>query len=115
KRIMMTLDQIQKMGFDVWWDEGIPEGAEWKAELAQRIQYSRAVLLFFDHSGTGSVWVQWELQTARQFGKQIVPIQLDNVDPGPELDEDIKQLQFLKDPGARPSAELEATLRRFSL
>lgn len=115
-RIVVTLDQIQKMGFDVWWDEGIQEGAAWKAELTQRIESCRAVLLFFDHTGTeSSAWVQWELQTARRSGKQIVPIQLDNVDPGPELDEDIRQLQFLKDPGAKPSAELEATLRRLSL
>jgi hypothetical protein len=117
-RIALTLDQIQQMGHDVWWDTGIDPGSPWKDTLREKIEQSRGVILFATRRALDSDWVQWELREAHKAGKRILPIKLDDMDLSLAMQRatDVGALlaehQYIADPGIYPSPALELALRR---
>jgi TIR domain len=112
ERIALALDQIQQLGYLAWWDTGIEPGDNWKDVLRQRLQRCRGVVLFATMGASRSSWVKWELSEAKHLGKRILPIKLDNVDPGSEVGLILASHQHVMDPGVAASPELELGLRR---
>jgi cellulose biosynthesis protein BcsQ len=111
-RIALTLDQIQQMGHDLWWDIDIEPGASWKDVLSIRIEQSRGVILFATKKAAASEFVTWELSAARKAGKSLFAVKLDDVEPACEVGALLAQNQYVPDPGVHPSRELELALRR---
>ena len=84
-RIALTLDQIQQIGHDVWWDVDIEPGADWKEVLSARIARSRGVILFVTEMAAKSDFIRWEISEAKRTVKSILAVKLDDVDPASEV------------------------------
>jgi cellulose biosynthesis protein BcsQ len=115
ERIALTLDQIQQMGHDVWWDTDIEPSTRWKDVLRIRIEKSRGVILFATKRAAESKFVRWELSQAKNAGKSILPVKLDDVEPTLPMGALLAQYQYILDPGVHPSRELEFALRRMTM
>lgn len=112
KRIFHVIAQIQAMGFDVWWDEGIHGGIRWRDVLREKIMSCCAVILFVSKKAGESRWVRDEVAMARDAGKPILPVKLDDPDPKSELGRILDDLQYIDEAGTIPSRKLELALRR---
>lgn len=111
ERFVHIITQIQIMGFNVWWDEGIHGGVKWKDYLRKKIEASRALILFISKKSIHSEWVMDEVNMARRAGKPILPIKLDDPDLTSELGKLLEDYQFIEDVGTVLSKKLETALR----
>lgn len=55
-------------GWSVWWDRGIPVGAEWAPELEQALARTRAVLVLWSPNSRASEWVSHEALIGAEKG-----------------------------------------------
>ncbi|RMG72887.1 MAG: toll/interleukin-1 receptor domain-containing protein [Chloroflexi bacterium] len=74
---------LVKQGFDVWFDkENIYGGEEWTEEIQQAIDACDAVVVIWSHNANQSDWVKREISYADSKNKLIIPIKIDDIDPG---------------------------------
>jgi hypothetical protein len=111
-RIVLTIDQIQQLGYRAWWDTGIEPGATWRDILGQRLRRCSGVVLFASARASRSEWVKWELAEARRLGKRVLPVKMDDIDELSEVGLLLAGQQYVPDPGTTPSPALEVGLRR---
>lgn len=76
QRIVVLLRQANH---DVWFDERLVPGQDWKAVLKSQILAADALIFMISAASLGSDWCQWELKQAIDTGKPIVPIRLEEV------------------------------------
>lgn len=76
-RITATLLHLQASGYNLWYDRGIPGGAEWNAMLEERLTSCSAVLLFVSQAAVDSKYVRREVQFADTLNKPIISVQLE--------------------------------------
>jgi hypothetical protein len=114
-RIVLTLDQIQQIGYSIWWDDGIEPGEKWKDFLQKKIESCLGVVVFASRRASKSKWVQWEIAEAKRLGKVIIPIILDDLKKTMKLGKILAPYQHVPDPGIWPSEKLELALRILNL
>jgi TIR domain len=78
-RISDALDFMQECGYRIWYDKGIPGGAEWDALIEERLTNSKIVLLFVSQRAIESKWARREAKYADSKGKPMLPIFLEEV------------------------------------
>lgn len=78
-RISHVLDFLRKEGWPVWYDDGIPGGAQWMDELERHLRAAFAVLLFVSHRSLESEYVKLEITYAMSLRSTIVPVSLEPV------------------------------------
>lgn len=61
-------------GQEVWIDDSIRTGQQWKQALRQAIHKSDGIVLCLSPNWLKSPWCQWEFITAAELGKKVVPI-----------------------------------------
>lgn len=111
-RIVLTLQQMTQLGYPVWWDEGIPGGAEWRAHLDRKIEGCAVLAVFVSRKALASDWVKLEVTTAERLGKSIVPIALEtDVASEGSLGRLLERYQTIHDPRDTVSPALEEALR----
>ncbi len=74
ERIAPTLRMIAGWGVPLWYDRGIPGGAEWNAFIEQRIERCDRVLLFVSPAAVASKYVRREVKFADVVDKRIVSV-----------------------------------------
>lgn len=79
RRIAPTIRQLQSAGVNIWYDRGIPAGAEWAATLEQRVLGAECVILFLSQAAVDSKWVRREVLFADAADKGIIGVRLDDV------------------------------------
>ena len=70
---------MQENHFRFWYDEGIESGSHWDDVLYDRITGCSQFVCFFSHNAVESEHVKNEVHLARKYGKQILPVFLDDV------------------------------------
>jgi hypothetical protein len=68
---------LQHTGWNLWYDRGIPGGAEWHAMLEERLSACTAVVLFVSQAAVDSKYVRREVQFADSLNKPIIAVELE--------------------------------------
>ena len=64
----------------MWYDRGIPGGAEWDSMIEERIQSCIGIVLFLTEAAVESKFVRREVKFADAIDKRIVTLRLDTVE-----------------------------------
>lgn len=76
-RIVPIMDSLIAAGCHLWYDRGIPGGAEWDALLEQKLKRCQLVLLFVSQSAIQSKYVRREVKFADALDKPILSVKLE--------------------------------------
>ena len=76
-RIVPFMHRIVSWGFPIWYDRGIPGGAEWDALIEERIIKCKALVVFLSEAAVESKWVRREIKLADSENRPILGIRLD--------------------------------------
>ena len=72
------LDALHDRKYRIWYDESCENGSDFRDELRQRIQKADAVILFVSKASMESPFCGMEIIVARENGKKLYPIYLDD-------------------------------------
>ncbi len=78
EKVYPILDALNDRKYRLWYDESCETGNDFRDELRQRIEGSEAVLLFVSEASMNSPFCGMEIIVARENGKRLYPIYLDN-------------------------------------
>ena len=73
-RIKSLVAQLSASGCQMWYDKGIPGGAEWDAVIEERLRRSAVLLLFVSSNAVQSKFVRREVKYADSLNKPIVSV-----------------------------------------
>lgn len=82
-QVFPILDALYDRKYRLWYDESCETGNDFRDELRDRIEGSEAVLLFVSESSMSSPFCGMEIIVARENGKRLYPIYLDNSEVPP--------------------------------
>ncbi len=86
---------LQEQGFNVWYDEGISPGAEWRAELSDSIKESSLFLYFISPRSVASDHCQREVNLAVDHQKQLLAVYLQQTDLPSGMDRTLGSIQAI--------------------
>ncbi len=110
-RIAPVLVELGQRGERVWYDSGIPGGAEWDTLIEERISRCRLVLLFVSQSAVASKYVRREVKFADSLGKPIVGVALENAHLTDGMRMLLSQYQMLNGAGLGLHDQLDIAFR----
>ena len=76
--VYTDLVSLKERGVNVWYDEGIPGGTSWRAEIAESLRRSRRLLFFISPRSLTSEHCMKEVRFALDESIDIVPIFLED-------------------------------------
>ena len=79
-RVGPLMERIARGGNNLWYDRGIPGGAEWDSMIEERIQSCIGIVLFLTEAAVESKFVRREVKFADAIDKRIVTLRLDTVE-----------------------------------
>lgn len=79
--VIDTIRILHEKSYRLWYDEGIPAGSDWPANIAQHMQNCERVLFFLSHRAMESQNCYSEMRTAVRMGKDILVIRLEDEQP----------------------------------
>ncbi len=82
-RVYPVLDVLYDRKYRLWYDESCETGNDFRDELRTRIEECEAVLLFVSEASMASPFCGMEIIVARENGKRLYPIYLDNTEVPP--------------------------------
>lgn len=100
-RVYADLVQLNDEGINIWYDEGIPAGSSWRAEIAGAIQGASRLLFYISESSLVSSHCLREVDFAVNHDIEIVPVYLDDSSLPAELELVLNRVHALfreKDP-----------------
>ncbi len=77
-KVYPILDAFYDRKYRIWYDESCENGNDFRDELRDRIQRSEAVILFVSEHSMSSAFCGMEIITAKEYGKRLYPIYLDD-------------------------------------
>ncbi len=77
ERIAPVMERLIAAGCHLWYDRGIPGGAEWDALLEEKLKRCQLVLLFVSQSAIQSKYVRREVKFADALDKPILSVKLE--------------------------------------
>ncbi|MEP6690940.1 MAG: toll/interleukin-1 receptor domain-containing protein [Gemmatimonadaceae bacterium] len=110
-RIAPVIAELGERGQRVWYDSGIPGGAEWDAMIEERIARCRVLLLFVSQAAVASKYVRREVKFADTLGKPIVSVALENAHLTDGMRMLLSQYQMLSGAGAGLHHQLQIAFR----
>lgn len=82
-RVYPVLDALYDKKYRIWYDESCENGNDFRDELHVRIEAADAILVFVSQNSMASPFCGMEIIVARENGKRLYPIYLDNVELPP--------------------------------
>ena len=81
-RVAVLVRALRANGLEVWWDQGLPGGEAWRANIETALNEAGCVVVVWSHGSTGpdGGFVRDEAARARQRGI-LVPVMIDPVMP----------------------------------
>jgi hypothetical protein len=76
--IAPIIHRLIRCGCNVWYDRGIPGGAEWDALIEEKLAQCQMVLLFVSQLAIRSKYVRREVKFADALGKPIISVKLED-------------------------------------
>lgn len=77
-KVYKILDALYDKKYRIWYDESCENGNDFRDELRQRIKGSSGILLFVSKSSMASPFCGMEIVVAREYGKKLFPIYLED-------------------------------------
>jgi hypothetical protein len=112
ERIKPLVAQLSQRGHRIWYDKGIPGGAEWDALIEERVQQCELLLLFLSQAAVRSKYVRREVKFADTLGKPIVGVRLErDIDLSHGMAMLLNQYQVINDTAESISDELDRAVR----
>jgi len=87
-RVAPIIKHIARQGFHIWYDRGIPGGAEWDELIENKILNCRLLLLFVSSAAIQSKYVRREAKFADAINKHVLSVLLEPTD----LDKGMKMM-----------------------
>ena len=73
---------LEKAGFSIWWDRGLPGGENWRENIANALHSARCVVVVWSEGSTGLEGAFVRDEAGRAMAKGIlVPVMIDKVAP----------------------------------
>jgi hypothetical protein len=76
--VYADMEHLAEQGINIWYDEGIPAGRVWRAEIANAIGNASQFIFFISQESLRSSHCLSEVEYALDHGKQIIPVYLDD-------------------------------------
>ena len=116
--VVSTIRLLHEKGWRLWYDEGIPAGTDWPANIAQHMEDCEKVIFFLSARAMESPNCYSEIRTAVRQGKPILIVRLELCpveERWKELLEGRQEIPKLDDPAERADAILSSgfVTRRF--
>jgi len=81
-RVARLVRALQRNGLDIWWDQGLPGGEAWRANIEKALAEAGCVVVVWSHGSVGPEGEFVRDEAARAKGRGIlVPVRLDKVMP----------------------------------
>ena len=77
--VVDTIRILHEKGYRLWYDEGIPAGSDWPANIAQHMQSCERVVYFLSARAMESPNCFSEMRTAARLGKPVQVVVLEDV------------------------------------
>ena len=82
-KVYPILDALYDRKYRIWYDESCENGNDFREELRHRIEACSAVILFVSKASMASPFCGMEIIVARENGKRLYPIYLEDADSVP--------------------------------
>ena len=82
-------------GINIWYDEGIPAGKNWRAEIGRSLERANKVLFYVSRSSLSSDHCNREINLALDEGREVVPVYLEELPLTPDLKVGLNRVQAL--------------------
>ena len=79
--VVSTLRILHEKGWRLWYDEGIPAGSDWPANIADHMEACERVIFFLSERALQSPNCYSEMKTAVQLGKPVLVVRLEDTAP----------------------------------
>ena len=84
--VYSEINWIHQQGVNIWYDEGIAAGRNWRAEIGESVEGATHVLFYISKASIASEHCNREINYALDEGKEIIPVYLEEA----ELTTDLK-------------------------
>lgn len=108
--VVNTIRILHDKGYRLWYDEGIPAGSDWPANIAQHMETCERVVFFLSARALESPNCYSEMRRALRLGKPILVVRLEKTKRDPRWDDILKDRQELPLTDS-PAERAEAILR----
>ena len=111
--VKLEIQHLHELGFDVWFDEGIPATSEWNHEIASRINRAEALVFFVTPASVASRHCRDEVNYALRRDTPVLSVHLAPTVLPDGLDLSLGMSQAIKkqDPSSAYRTRLAAALR----
>ena len=109
--VVSTIRILHDKGYRVWYDEGIPAGSDWPANIELHMQKCESVFFFVSKRSLESPNCYSEMKTAARLNKKILAIMLEDVpfeERWTEILADSTKIPLLESSEERADAILES-------
>ena len=80
--VLDTIRILHEKGWRLWYDEGIPAGSDWPANIARHMQSCERVVFFLSRRALDSHNCYSEMKAALRLGKPILIVRLEDAEAG---------------------------------
>ena len=96
EKVVELIRKLSLEGFRVWYDSGVPAGAEWGEEIAAHLKKSKCVLSLLTPNSVESKHFKREFNYADYLEKDILAVYLKECEPSPGLEMLVVSKQCIK-------------------
>lgn len=96
EKVVKLIRQLQSLGFRIWYDSGVPAGAEWPEEIATHLKNSGCVLSLLSANAAESRHFKEEFNYAYHLKKPILVAYLEDCKLTPGIEMRVVSQQCIK-------------------
>lgn len=93
ERVLAILEELNKEGFRIWYDEGIEWGTEWPESIANHLDGCAVFMAFHSKTSIASRNCRQEVNYALKQGKEILSVYLEEVELSKGMDMQLSSYQ----------------------
>ena len=91
----LVVDNLASSEHDVWFDERLKGGEDWKVQLRDEIKGCETLIYCMTSQSIASEMCQWEIEQALTFNKKIIPVLLQKNTKIPDNIASLQKIQKL--------------------
>ena len=105
-----VVNTLRNGGHNPWYDLQLTVGQDWQNELLESIKQADVLIFAVTPAAANSEWCEWEVQTAMELGKSVIPIMLKKTTL-PDYLSNVQYVDFTRGADATNTARLLSGLR----
>lgn len=111
ERVRPILHRVRGWGYRIWYDRGIPGGAEWDSLIEERLKNCALLLYFISRGAVESKYCRREVKYVDQLNKPILSVRLEPAELTHGLEMLLTQYQMVDAGAADFAGEIERALK----